>query len=216
MALPVILLASNSPRRRELLSWTGWPYHIGSAAVDETPHLDEKPDRYVLRLAESKARTANFNINAGTIIITADTTVVYEDTIMGKPASPDDARDMLQKLRGRIHHVHTGLAVMLAGQDDLTMDLCTSTVTMRRYTDEEIEIYIASGDPLDKAGAYAIQHSGFHPVIDFKDCFANVVGLPLCHLKRKLKLLGFELLADIPSLCHHNMNYSCSIFREIV
>jgi len=216
MANPVILLASNSPRRKELLAWTGWPYQVVPAAIDESPLLDEKPDQYVLRLAESKARASNLCLTNGTIIIAADTTVACGDIILGKPSGPLEARQMLQMLKNSSHNVLTGLAVMVSDQEDISLDLCSSTVTMRDYTDEEMETYIAGGDPLDKAGAYAIQHKGFHPVIGFNDCFANVVGLPLCHLLRAMKRLKVNSLADIPSLCLQHMNYSCSIFREIV
>lgn len=216
MSLPVILLASNSPRRRELFTWTGWPFNVVSVAVDETPLLGEKPENYVCRLAEIKARAANTNIDAETLIIAADTTVAFEGCIMGKPVSPDDARRMLQTLKGRVHQVLTGLAVIQTGKNDLMIHLCTSRVSLRHYTDKEIETYIASGDPLDKAGSYAIQHKGFHPVVAFEDCYANVVGFPLCQLARIIKLFGGPHLTDIPSICRNKLGYSCSIFRAIV
>jgi MAF protein len=216
MSLPVILLASNSPRRRELLTWTGWPFNVVSVTIDETPLLGEKPENYVRRLAEIKARAVNNNVDEETLIIAADTTVAFEDSIMGKPVSPADARQMLQILKGRVHQVLTGLAVIQTGKNDPMIHLCTSTVSMRHYTDKEIETYIASGDPLDKAGSYAIQHKGFHPVVDFEDCYANVVGFPLCHLARIFKVLGYKQRSDIPAICLNKMGYSCSIFRNIL
>jgi septum formation protein len=213
MSFPDILLASNSPRRREVLSWMGGKFIAVPAAVDETPFPAEEPELYVLRLAEAKARAAHKN-TAGALILAADTTVADGSAILGKPSGPEEALRMLRSLRGGSHRVYTALAVLQPGDGRLITDICMSRVSMRSYTDSEIESYIESGDPLDKAGAYAIQHRGFHPVIHFNDCFANVIGLPLCHLVRTIKKLGIEIQSDVPAVCRQYLNYSCKVYRK--
>ena len=214
MSFPDILLASNSPRRREVLSWMGGIFEAAPASVDETPRPAEDPELYVLRLAEAKARAAAKKYTGSALVLAADTTVADGSAILGKPSNPEEARRMLRQLRGGTHRVYTALAVLRPGDDHLITDLCMSNVSMRSYTDRELETYIESGDPLDKAGAYAIQHSGFHPVTDFYDCFANVIGLPLCHLVRTIKKMGIETQIDIPAVCRLNLNYDCKIYKK--
>jgi predicted house-cleaning NTP pyrophosphatase (Maf/HAM1 superfamily) len=123
---------------------------------------------------------------------------------------------MLSKLRGRCHQVITALAILPSNNQSLQTDLCISTVCMRNYTEEEMDAYVKSGDPLDKAGAYAIQNEQFHPVNGFKGCFASVMGLPLCHLNRSLKKLDIYLTADIPQACLQNLGYTCPIHRAVL
>ena len=125
------------------------------------------------------------------IIIAADTTVVDEGQILGKPANAYEAESMLRRLRGREHQVFTALAVVRRSEGFLALDWCVTQVPMRTYSDEEMYAYIATGDPLDKAGAYAIQHPDFSPVANLEGCYANVMGLPLCHLKRTLDAAGY-------------------------
>ncbi|HXZ74508.1 MAG TPA: nucleoside triphosphate pyrophosphatase, partial [Streptosporangiaceae bacterium] len=161
---PKLILASNSPRRRELLSLSGWAFSVQPAQVDESPLPGEKPGDYVLRLAQAKAREAAAAGRAGRLVLAADTTVALDGDLLGKPGDAAEAADMLRRLRGRSHQVYTGLAALTAPDGNLVTDLCVTAVPMRNYRDEEIEAYVASGDPLDKAGAYAIQHPGFHPV----------------------------------------------------
>ena len=123
---------------------------------------------------------------------------------------------MLRRLRDRVHQVHTAITLIdLANYRSIT-DLATSDVRMRAYTDHEIDAYIASGDPFDKAGAYAIQHSGFNPAENFAHCFANVMGLPLCHVARTLRQLGIEAVNDIPSACQTYLNYTCPVYEKIL
>lgn len=209
-----LILASHSPRRRELMSLLGFDYLVLPAVVDETPHLGEPPPDYVTRLAVMKARRVGINQNADTMVVAADTTVVDGDQILGKPVNPLDAVSMLRQLRGRIHQVYTGIAVESDGQS--VSDLCGSDVPMRHFSDDELNRYIESGDPFDKAGGYAIQHAGFHPVEHFKDCYANVMGLPLCHLTRTLRKLGLESTINVPAACQDHIGYHCPIFREVL
>lgn len=203
----ILVLASNSPRRKQILALTGWEFRVRVGEVDETQLSGEDPRQYVLRLAEWKARTVARSVPVGSCVIAADTTVVDENrgraAILAKPADAGDARSMLRQLRGRIHQVLTGLVVLHLSEAGIVMEseVVTTQVEMRAYSDAEIEAYVATGDPLDKAGAYAIQHVQFHPVERLNGCYANVVGLPLCALTRRLAKFGVEPLSDIARQC---------------
>ncbi len=218
--MSIFVLASNSPRRRELLALTGWEFEIAPADVDETPLPAEPAAEYVLRLAQSKARAAaalRADTSApDTLILAADTTVVDDGLILGKPRHAAEARQMLKRLRGRTHQVYTAIAVLRLGDLALLTDLCCTDVPMRSYSEAEMDIYIASGDPLDKAGAYAIQHPGFRPVERLEGCYANVVGLPLCHLQRTLRKMGLAPQTDLPQACQKSLQYTCPVFRNIL
>ncbi|NPV78038.1 MAG: septum formation protein Maf [Anaerolineae bacterium] len=216
MALPTLLLASSSPRRRYLLSLAGWTFSIAPAEVDETPFPAEKPQPYTLRLAEAKARAVLPLAAENTLILAADTTVADGDALLGKPAGADEARQMLRRLRGRTHQVYTAVAALEPASGRLLTDLCSSQVPMREYSDDEMEAYIASGDPLDKAGAYAIQNSAFQPVASFRGCFANVMGLPLCHLTRMLKKFEVAPRQDVAQACQTALRYECSIYPAVL
>lgn len=216
MSPPLILLASNSPRRRVLLSWTGWPFEVRPADIDETQAVEETPQDYVLRLAQEKALAASEFETETSVILAADTVVVFEDEVLGKPESPEQAVEFLRRLRGRVHEVYTAIAVIDRRSGELLTDLCHSLVPMRAYRDDEIAAYVASGEPMDKAGAYGIQSATFHPVTDFKGCYASVMGLPLCHLVRTMAILGFEPPVDVPAVCQKNLNYVCPVYRAIL
>jgi MAF protein len=211
-----LILASNSPRRRHLLGLTGWNFRVIPAQVDELPLQDESPSDYVLRMAELKACTVAAQLDVPHLILAADTTVTDDGEILGKPIDGDEARRMLMRLRAGSHRVLTALAVLDMEQGILLKDLCLTIVPMRDYSDREIEVYIASGDPLDKAGAYAIQHPGFHPVEELSHCYANVVGLPLCHLVRTIDKLGMQPQIDVPHACHVALRYRCPIYESIL
>lgn len=213
-----LLLASGSPRRRELIKLLKLPVQTTSADIDETPQPDESADRLAIRLSRAKAQTVSTFLPrlSPVILITSDTTVSLDGEPLGKPAAAAEARDMLRRLRGRVHLVHTAVTLIDAQTDRAVTDLATSPVRMRAYSDEEIERYIASGDPFDKAGAYAIQHDGFSPADRFDHCFANVMGLPLCHVARALRRLGIEPPADVPSACQAHLDYRCPVFERIL
>lgn len=194
-------LASNSPRRRQLLSLTGIPFTVHPVDIDERPLPGEAPSDYVLRLAQDKARAALGEARPGEIILTADTTVADGDRILGKPSDPAEAREMLLSLGGRAHAVFTAIGVSDSSTGRLLVDLCSTTVWMRAYTPVEIEDYIASGDPFDKAGAYAIQNQVFRPVERIEGCYACVMGLPVCHVLRALREFGLHSASDIANTC---------------
>ncbi len=209
-----IVLASNSPRRRELLALMQWDFILSVADVDESTRSNESPAEYVLRLAETKARA--ISADADRIILAADTTVVDGRDILGKPMDGAEAFAMLSRLRGRIHQVYTGIALLRASDGLLLTDLCVTDVPMRNYSDEEIRDYIASGDPLDKAGAYGIQHAGFHPVENLKGCFASVMGLPLCHVTRIIRKMDVNPNVDVPANCQRHLEYDCPAYGNIL
>lgn len=213
---PVILLASNSPRRRELMALGSWTFGISVPDVDETQRPDEAPAEYVLRLAETKAHAAAARAGAERFVVAADTAVVDGDTLLGKPANTEDAIAMLKRLRGHTHQVYTGLAVLDRQSGQMLTDVCVTGVPMRSYGDAEIRDYVNSGDPFDKAGAYAIQHAKFHPVEELSGCFASVMGLPLCHLIRLLARLGSSAQAALPAKCQAHLDYACPVSNAIL
>lgn len=208
----VLVLASNSPRRRQILALGGWHFRVQAADVDEQVLPGEDPLQYVLRLAERKAQTIACAASEGTCVIAADTTVAIEreisenqqsSIILAKPQDAEDAIRMLRQLRGRTHQVHTGLAVIKVSKKGTlkASEVVTTEVKMRSYSDEEIRAYVATSDPLDKAGAYAIQHVEFHPVEGLNGCYANVVGLPLCALTRILAKFGIPAASEVARHC---------------
>jgi MAF protein len=212
----MLVLASNSPRRRQLMALGGWFFTLIPADVDERPLPGEQPEEYVLRLAEWKARAAAGRAPQASIVIAADTTVADGWDILGKPANAAEAEDMLRRLRGRTHRVYTALVALRPADGDLVRDCCQTEVPMRAYSDEEMLAYIISGDPLDKAGAYAIQHDGFNPVERLWGCYANVMGLPLCHLQRTLERLGVPAENDVPQACQTALGYDCPVYAQVL
>jgi MAF protein len=213
---PLLVLASNSPRRRELLALGGWTFRIRPADVDESQQPGEAPGAYVLRLAESKAHACAEPADAESIILAADTAVINGNDILGKPKDTAEAVEMLKDLRGRSHQVYTGIAVLRLSDGTLVTDLCITDVPMRTYRDDEIEAYVATGDPLDKAGAYAIQNAGFHPVESLRGCYASVMGLPLCHLTRSLHKLEILPRSNIAAECQSALGYACPISSAVL
>lgn len=214
------ILASNSPRRKALLRNLIDNFMIVNPDVEETRHKGETPQDYVLRISEDKARAARNMIHSSPgsdwVIIAADTIVVDGDQILGKPADESQAKQMLTELRGRTHTVHSGLAVFDLAREEIQTRVVSSKVFMRKYTEEEVNVYVASGDPLDKAGAYAIQNHHFDPAPDFNDCFANVMGLPLCHLAVLLHEMDCPGQFGVAERCQESNQYQCPIFSGIL
>lgn len=209
------MLASGSPRRRALLGLAGWPFRISPANVDESQLPGEQPTAYAERLASEKARAAAAEAGPGSFILAADTIVVDAGQVLGKPADAAE-RQTLQRLRRRTHRVFTAITLLLPdGSGELT-DLCETLVPMRPYSDNEIQAYIDSGDPFDKAGAYAIQHPEFQPVETLSGCYANVVGLPLCHFVRTLARAGRLPAADVPAACQEHLGYNCPVYQDVL
>lgn len=213
---PVLILASTSPRRQQLLGLGGWIFDVLPADVDETPLPEESPQAYVARLAEAKARAAALNTPEGAVVIAADTTVADGSKILGKPQDAQEAEKMLKDLRGRSHQVFTAITVYQPSLDKIETDIAETLAPMRDYSDQEIHAYIATGDPFDKAGSYAIQHPEFKPIEHLSGCYANVVGLPLCHLLRTLKKFGITAQFNVPAACQKTLEYECDVFETIL
>ena len=210
------VLASQSPRRRELLSLTGLEFEIVPTHSDESQGAGETPIDYACRLSRDKARAAAAHVEGTALIIAADTIVVDGDEVLGKPENISEATATLTQLRGRTHHVITAVTLYDTARDRIISEHCRSPVMMRNYTDEEIAAYIATGDPFDKAGAYAIQNEGFHPALVFAHCFANVMGLPLCHINRMLWKLGYAPPVNVPDTCQTGIGYTCPVYRTLL
>ena len=170
------MLASRSPRRAELLTAAGISYEVLAADIDETPGPHETPAAYVERLAIAKAR-AVLALRPGARVLGADTTVTIDGEILGKPLDGDDAARMLRKLSGRPHEVHTGVAVVSSA--GVRSDVETTRVWFEVMTDEDISWYVATGEPMDRAGAYAIQGLASRFIPRIEGSYSNVVGLPV-------------------------------------
>jgi len=183
-----LLLASASPRRRQILQLLGLPYTVCTPPVNEDTVQERfrgPAEELAQWLAKHKAaEVLKSHDTEGRLVITADTTVLLNGEILGKPRDKAHARQLLLMLRGRWHHVITGIAVSckIDGQHSIQATSCITPVLMRNYSQAEIDAYIATGDPMDKAGAYGIQHPSFQPTRHIDGCYLNVVGLPLCVL----------------------------------
>lgn len=183
-----IILASKSPRRQELLKLLGLEFTVHTADIDE--HMDPSlpPEQEVARVSAEKARAVAKDCAEEDIIISADTIVVIDGQILGKPKSEADAIRMLNLLSGRRHEVMTGLTVLSGGQSQTRV--VRTGIEFRRLTDREIDAYVATGEPMDKAGAYGIQGRGAVLVEKINGCYNNVVGLPLSLLYLMMQRLG--------------------------
>jgi septum formation protein len=184
-----LILASSSPRRRELLDLLGLSFRVVPSSIDETLMDGEAPEAHVQRLARAKAHDVAQKV-PGYWVIGADTIVVLGDRILGKPLDGDDARAMLSLLADRTHRVYTGYALTHHGFPEKERVRCVcSKVSMRNLSAEEIDGYVNSGEPMDKAGAYAIQGIGAAIVSTVAGSYTNVVGLPLCEVAADLQEL---------------------------
>ena len=187
----LLVLASASPRRRELLASLGYRFQVVVSHADEKVLPGELPHAHVVRLSEAKALEVARNENvSGRWFLGSDTVVVSDDQILGKPADEDEAASMLGMLSGASHQVYSGYAVYDREQQKMRSGAVVTAVTFRRLTREEIAGYIASGEPLDKAGAYAIQGLAAAMVRRIEGSYSNVVGLPLCEVAETLEAAG--------------------------
>jgi septum formation protein len=181
------VLASRSPRRSELLTAAGIPFVVRAADIDETPLPGELPRDYVLRMAEEKARAVH--ITESEIVLAADTTVVLGTEILGKPVDADDAARMLTALSGRRHEVLTGVC-LVRSDGRMALEAASTAVWFGAMSAAEIEAYVASGEPMDKAGAYAIQGIASRWIERIEGSYGNVVGLPVALVYGLLKDLA--------------------------
>jgi septum formation protein len=179
----MLVLASRSPRRQEILRQAGIAFTVCAPQVDETPLAGEKPEDYVQRLAAAKALAAP--CQDGATVLGADTTVVIGSEMLGKPENDEDARRMLRLLAARRHEVLTG--VCLKRESGLIRDFASTAVWFAPLSEREIDEYVASGEPMDKAGAYAIQGLASKFVTRIEGCYFNVMGLPVALVYRRLR-----------------------------
>ncbi|HEV2182391.1 MAG TPA: Maf family protein [Candidatus Acidoferrales bacterium] len=191
-----LILASTSPRRSEILRNAGFDFEVVPVHADESLRPGEAATDYVRRLAEEKARIvarqlAKDAAGDSTFIIAADTVVVIDNEILGKPSSAANARDMLHRLSGKTHEVYTGLSVLRGNASRTVVEM--TRVTFVTLSKQEIEDYIATGEPFDKAGAYAIQGQGGNFISRIEGCYLNVMGLPLARLYAILRELQEDL-----------------------
>lgn len=199
-----VLLASASPRRRELLDQIGVPFRVDPADIDESPHVGEPPGDYTLRIAKEKVLAVARRRKPGEIVIGADTAVVLGDRMLGKPDGKSEARDMLGTLSGQTHQVYTAVAVL---GPDASLESClnVSEVTFADLDDEWIASYVETGEPLDKAGAYGIQGWAGCRISRMHGSYSSIMGLPLFETARLLAGAGLEL-PQISSTRAHTLN----------
>ena len=188
-----IILASASPRRQELLANLGLPFEIKVSDVDESMDEQMSPAQQVEQLAERKATAVAAQLNQG-LVIGADTLVVLNQSVLGKPADRQEAIEMIKRLQGRSHEVFTGLAVIDAATGKTVVTHQATAVRFKPMTVEQIERYVDTGEPYDKAGAYAVQGKASIFIDSIRGCYFNVVGLPVAKLADVLKLFGVHIL----------------------
>ncbi len=197
-----------------MLGWLTNDFTSYPTDIDETPLPGELPVCYTQRLAKEKGISVYKNLQESlAAVISSDTTVYLEHQIYGKPENSDDAIKMLKTLCGKSHLVCTALSVAFLKHGEITTaeTFCTTIVNMRSMSDDEIKSYVISGDPMGKAGSYAIQNEQYHPVESIEGCYASVVGFPICHLKRCFEILGLEFAQDPALTCRKNIHYPCLI-----
>jgi nucleoside triphosphate pyrophosphatase len=182
-----LILASSSPRRQELLRNAGFEFEVRPSSIPEEPHPGETPEAFVRRMAAEKALEVAAGSPAGSLVLGADTVVLVDAQILGKPANPEQAARMLSQLSGRSHRVLTGVCLVKAPDSIEARGESDTRVWLRPLEEAEIRDYVASGEPLDKAGAYGIQGRASRFVTRIEGCYFNVVGLPVALVDEMLR-----------------------------
>ena len=200
--LPLVL-ASSSPRRRDLLPYLGLPFKVNPPQIEEKRKSGETPKEMVIRLAIEKASVIAQQLSAG-LVIGADSVVVFGPQVLGKPKTITEAVQMLEMLRGGKHRVMTGVSVIDVVNECKMFIVEETIVSMREYSRGELEKYAFSGGSMDKAGAYAIQDSTFSPVAQVNGCYTNAVGLPLCRLSEMLGKCGISVDSRVSAIDRQN------------
>ncbi len=212
-----IYLASASPRRQQMLSWIFQEFESVPSDIDETPRPGEAPVPYCQRMALGKAMLCAASISDNAFVIGSDTTVYINHRILGKPKDEDEAVEMLKTLNGKEHLVCTAVALAQRRNEEILFrhTICETVVRFREMDRYEILDYVASGDPMGKAGAYAIQNRDFHPVESIRGCYAAVMGLPLCHVGVLFHHFGCDTFPQIRSACAAGTKYPCSFIPAV-
>ena len=187
-----LILASSSPRRAEILRDAGISFTVLSSAVDETPVPGENPQQHVQRLADAKAELVAARTVGPAILVAADTVVVLDGQILGKPRSTEEARRMLELFSGRTHSVTTGVTLLRLPEMDRRQFVETTLVHFNKLSRDDISRYLSTEEPYDKAGAYAIQGHAGRYIPRIEGCYFNVVGLPLARVVSALRELGWS------------------------
>lgn len=213
-----IILASASPRRQQMLSWILPEFESIPADIDETPLLGELPVPYCQRMAVGKTLHCAENEPDADYVIGSDTTVYINHQILGKPKNEEHAREMLQLLNGKEHLVCTAvaLACRIGGKLRVLHTVSETVVRFRDMSRDDILDYVASGDPMGKAGAYAIQNREYHPVESIRGCYAGVMGLPLCHVSFLFHQFGYDTFPQIRSACTAGTKYPCTTIPSVI
>ncbi len=209
-----LILASASPRRSELLRLFGIPFSTKPANINEDKCDLETPRQYVIRMAYEKGHSQYAQKDE--IILSADTIVDLNGEVLGKPVDDADARRILRLMREKTHQVHTALSLHFGENGEIHRDVCLSHVTMRNYSDEQIDEYISRGTYRDKAGGYAIQDECFNPVAHIEGCYTNVMGLPLCQVYCLLTEAGLSVDAKISELCQRYNHFSFENYLSLL
>lgn len=193
-----LVLASSSPRRIELLKFLGLPFTVRPSDWEETFDPAWKPEKVVLELSKTKAQDVAAKLNGAgeNLVIGGDTIVVLDNHILGKPKSEDEACDMLRRLSGRDHIVYTGVTVLSHPSGGMKQGFERTEVTFRALSDDEIRAYVATKEPMDKAGAYALQGTGASIVARVNGCYSNVIGFPMPLVTRLLRECGVTILGS--------------------
>ena len=194
-----MILASQTPRRRELLGQMGFSFTVRPARGEELPHPELTPAQLVEELARQKALEVSAEAEADDVVVAADTVVAIDGKVLGKPHDKVHAAQMLSALSGREHTVYTGVAVKRG--ETLLVEHEATQVRFRPLTEREIDLYIQTGEPMDKAGSYGIQGYGALLVEGIRGDYFNVVGLPICRLGRMLAQVGEDALAQCAQKC---------------
>ncbi len=208
-----LILASSSPRRQELLTRLGVRFEVASADIDESQRPGEPPVALVQRLAQEKALAVAAR-RPGRAVLAADTLVVLEEKVLGKPVDAFEAAAMLRRLCGRSHTVWSALYAWQPATASAATALNRSEVWMRAYSDAEIAAYVASGDPLDKAGAYAIQHPEFAPTARIEGCYSGVMGFPLGDVVQALRAIGIDVPGQAAIACQPQIGRCCQALPD--
>src|SRR3989454_12614358 len=207
----MLVLASTSPRRYQILALLGLPFLMVPPAYREVPSGSRPPAQEALHQARQKAASLIFRF-PDSVILGSDTLINLDGSLIGKPSSPDDARAILQRLRGRSHDVVSAVSILYQSK---TVDAIeTARVTMRDFTDTELDAYLVTGDPLDKAGAYAIQAAGRDLVASLDGDYLAVVGLPLRAVAQGLAKLGCPVTADVDRLYRERAVFNWRTFNS--
>lgn len=202
-----IILASASPRRKELFQSLGVSFSVVNSGVEETTEATDDPAKLAADLAAEKAETVAGRVSSE-LVLGADTVVVVDHEVLGKPVDDADARRMLRLLRDRWHEVITGVAIVDVSAASSDVRTVETRVRMAPYSDREIDQYVASGEPRDKAGSYAIQGLGSRLVETIEGCYTNVVGLPVCEVARLFSRFGVTVRASGP-VCRNASGEPC-------